>query len=254
MNLNLMDFHGFSRITRLGARIINQVEGGLEILYLWVRGDATTGERRVGSMTSFTLSLFRDDAAREALPAAPRIVYVTNGLCALEGDGTAAQLAPGSAWFGTSGVSLAAARPDSEWLRFELSREGAEGALLARDIALDDAAEYLFRLDTVELPPGGIAYTHTHQGPGIRYLLAGGFNVKVGGTTTPIAPGEAWFEAGPDPVRAWAPDDRIGYFARAMVLPRALKGKSSIRYVDDADRDKPRLQKYSVLVDQFIDL
>ena len=92
----------------------------------------------------------------------------------------------------------------------------------------------------MELPPGGIAYTHTHQGGGIRCLLKGGFNVRVHGETTELGEYDAWFEAGSDAVYAWAPDDAPGHFSRVMILPRRLKGKSSIRYVDPEDADKPQ--------------
>jgi hypothetical protein len=34
-----------------------------------------------------------------------------------------------------------------------------------------------------------------------------------------------------------------------MVLPRALLGKSSIQYVNEADQAKPRSQQYRVFVD-----
>ena len=67
-----------------------------------------------------------------------------------------------------------------------------------------------------------------------------------------IAPGEAWFEAGPAPVLAWAPDDRVGYFSRVMILPRSLLGKSSLSYVNAEDADKPKLQRYTIFVDRFI--
>jgi hypothetical protein len=39
-----------------------------------------------------------------------------------------------------------------------------------------------------------------------------------------------------------------------MVLPRALLGKSSIRYVHDEDKDKPKSQKYEVFIDRAISL
>jgi hypothetical protein len=39
-----------------------------------------------------------------------------------------------------------------------------------------------------------------------------------------------------------------------MILPRSLLGQSSIRYVDQADRDKPKHQSYQVFVDQPIRL
>jgi len=108
------------------------------------------------------------------------------------------------------------------------------------------------RCDRVDIPPGGIAYRHTHQGGGIRCLLKGGFTVETGGRQTAIAAGEAWYEAGPDPVLAWAPDDGPGHFSRVMILPRALKGKSSISYVRPEDAEKPKLQRYTIFVDEFI--
>ena len=93
-----------------------------------------------------------------------------------------------------------------------------------------------------------------HQGPGIRCLLEGGFIVETDGKTHEIAAGEPWFEAGPIPVLAWAPEDKPGNFSRTMILPRALKGKSSISYVKDEDKDKPKRQKYTIFLDQFIEI
>ena len=34
-----------------------------------------------------------------------------------------------------------------------------------------------------------------------------------------------------------------------MILPRALVGKSSLQYVNDADKDKPRSQQYKIFAD-----
>ncbi len=108
------------------------------------------------------------------------------------------------------------------------------------------------RCDRVDFPPGGIAYTHTHRGPGIRCLLAGEIRVEVNGHAHAVKPGEAWFEAGPDPVLAHASDREPTGFVRVMILPRELKGKSSIRYVRPEDQDKPKTQQYQVFCDEFI--
>jgi len=121
-------------------------------------------------------------------------------------------------------------------------------------VELTEGSAYLMRCDRVDFPLGGIAYTHTHQGPGIRCLLRGGLTVETHGRTMPIRPGEAWFEPGPEPVYAAASSTELTSFVRVMILPAALVGKSSIRYVDPADRDKPRTQTYTVFVDQPIDL
>ena len=221
-------------------------------------------------MTSHVLRLFIDRVAPRAAfdphpAAANRCLFVVDGVATLAGGGTVAVLAAGSGWFGAATVGLTAGAGGATLLRYELlpaaragdgnaSGKGIESRLACKaGLVLDEPDGYLMRLDTVTLPPGGIAYTHTHQGSGIRCLLEGGFFVRVAGHTTEIRPLEAWFERGPDPVRAWAPDDKPGRFARAMILPRRLEGRSSISYVDPADADKPKRQTYVVLVDERIE-
>ena len=217
-------------------------------------------------MPDHLLRLSRDDfdanAALDApLPPAIRAIYVADGMASIRTGGGTATLSANSALFHTGTLSIAARAEGARLLRYELdpgqgvpAGEGVRSELkLEATLRLDDPDGYLLRCDKVELPPGGIAYTHTHQGGGIRCLLEGGFNVRVHGETTELGPYDAWFEAGPDPVHAWAPDDRPGHFSRAMILPRRLRGKSSIRYVDPADADKPKLQRYTVFVDEFIE-
>ena len=78
--------------------------------------------------------------------------------------------------------------------------------------------------------------------------------VKTGARChTRLNPGEAWFEAGPDPVYAAASRDTPTGFARVMILPRTCLGKSSIRYVRPEDADKPKSQKYQIFADEFIE-
>jgi quercetin dioxygenase-like cupin family protein len=143
---------------------------------------------------------------------------------------------------------------DTGQLRWELTRAAPPpGALLTAAVELDANGAWLVRCDTVAFPPGGIAYLHTHQGPGIRCLLSGALQVEVAGRTHAIAPGGAWFESGPEPVLARAAQEPTS-FVRVMILPAALRGKSSIRYVRAEDADKPKTQKYQVFVDQPFDL
>ena len=124
--------------------------------------------------------------------------------------------------------------------------------MLRSELNLDPKAAYLMRCDRVDFPPGGIAYTHTHRGPGIRCLLAGEIRIKVKGEEQLVRPGEAWFEAGPDPVLALASEREPTAFARVMILPAELRGKSSIKYVLPEDADKPKRQTYQMFVDDPI--
>jgi hypothetical protein len=132
-------------------------------------------------------------------------------------------------------------------LVWELGDEG-------EPLALDTGAEWLMRCDRVDFPPGGVAYLHTHQGPGIRCLLTGELTVETGGRSLIVRPFETWFESGPEPVYATASTTEPTAFVRVMVLPRHLQGQSSIRYVNPEDADKPKPQRYTVFVDQPIEL
>jgi hypothetical protein len=107
----------------------------------------------------------------------------------------------------------------------------------------------LFARGQRRLPARRLAYLHRHQGPGIRCLLAGGIRIDTHGRSASYGPGGAWYESGPDPVFAQAAADRPSRFIRVMILPRELIGKSSIQYVDDADRNKPRVQQYEIFAD-----
>ena len=138
-------------------------------------------------------------------------------------------------------------------LSFELVGQPAPGALMARELDLP-AGDYLLRCDRVDFPPGGEAFLHTHQGPGIRVLLFGSIRIETQGATHEYAPGEPWFETGPDPVYAATHADEPSAFVRCMVLPRALQGSPSIRYVRDEDRERPKSQRYTVFLDEPVTL
>lgn len=135
-------------------------------------------------------------------------------------------------------------------LVFELVGTGLPSALLSAPVDLPSSGRSLMRCDRVDFPPGGVAYLHTHQGPGIRVLLHGSIRIDTAGESRSYGPLEAWFEPGPEPVFAAASETEPTAFVRCMVLPEHLRGKSSIRYVREEDAAKPKPQKYTVFVDE----
>ena len=218
-------------------------------------------------MSKHVLRLYADTLAAKTvfpggLPASNRIMYIREGSATLRSAGQAMTLAPNSAWCASASCQVLAGANGAQILRWELggagivvTGEGVQSQLLNEsELDLDSADGFLFRCDRVDFPPGGIAFTHTHQGPGIRCLLQGKLTVEAAGHSTTIGPGGAWFESGPDPVLATAWNESPTGFVRAMVLPRSLKGKSSIRYVKPDDQQKPKPQQYQIFVDEFIDL
>ncbi len=132
-------------------------------------------------------------------------------------------------------------------LRWTLGPTAESGAVLAHEVHLDPAIEWLMRHDRVDFRPGGIAHRHTHPGPGIRCLLFGQITIDSEGEQTTYGPGEAWFESGPEPVLATTSETEPTAFARVLLLPAEYAGLRTIRYVDPADADKPKLQRATIL-------
>ena len=204
-------------------------------------------------------------SAAGALPAANRVIYVAAGVANIDGQ----EVPVDEASFGAGAVeTIAAGQFGATLWRWELATADAPETRIAAPVVssrltlaapidtLDpgDGKQWLMRGDSVAFPPGGCAYTHVHQGPGIRCLQAGEIRIDCDGHSAHYKPGGAWFEAGPDPVFAQADETKPTRFIRVMILPRALKGQSSIRYVKDEDKDKPKSQQYRGYVDEFIDL
>jgi hypothetical protein len=147
-----------------------------------------------------------------------------------------------------------AARVEGHALRWELGHGSEPEARLAAEVELDSDRGWIVRCDRIDFPPGGIAYTHTHPGPGIRCLLFGSIRIESGGETNEYETLEPWFESGPEPVYAAASETQPTAFVRVMLLPREWEGKRTIRYVDPADEDKPRLQRPTVFFDRLLEL
>ena len=195
-----------------------------------------------------------------SLTATNRIVYVVEGEVEAQSGGATERITPNEARHYSVSVSLQAGDGGARLWRWDLTPSSQKAGVpasrtkLRAAIPVDDDGEYLMRCDRVDFPLGGIAYTHTHQGPGIRCLYMGEFDVTVDGRTKHLLPGEAWFEAGPDPVYAEASKTELTAFIRVMVLLRRLLGQSSIRYVKSEDADKPKTQTYTVFVDQPIEV
>src|SRR3954447_388128 len=203
------------------------------------------------------LRLYEDvlssDAGDLRLPALPRMLFVVHGAVTVDGR----SFANGEAWHNQGEVTLNADKLGATCWRFEFALPTAsDGVAVGQGVtsqlklsaALEPLpqGELLLRGDSVAFPPGGCAYLHRHQGPGIRCLIEGGIRIDTHGRSTSYGPGGAWYETGPDPVFAQAAADRPSRFIRVMILPRALLGKSSIQYVNEADKDKPRVQQYRI--------
>ena len=207
--------------------------------------------------------LEKGSASEPMGPARNRVFYVLEGRIRV-GD---TELAADQACHSAARPAIQAIEP-SLFLCWELTEAGAapgrasfpdasaEALLTGPVTALDpgDGKQWLMRCDSVSFPPGGCAFTHVHRGPGIRYVLEGSIEIDTEGAKTPHAAGEPWLESGPDPVFAQADWDVPSRFIRVMILPRSLLGRSSISYVKEEDKDKPKSQSYSGYIDRPIEI
>jgi hypothetical protein len=200
------------------------------------------------------LRLYEDvlsNGGEAILPALPRMIFVVHGSLAVA-DRT---LGGGEAWSGEGAVTLKAASGGATVWRWDLGSGGAaagKGVLsrekFSAELATLPKGALLLRGDSVAFPPGGCAYLHRHQGPGIRCLLEGGIRIDTRGHSHSYGPGGAWYETGPDGVFAQAAD-RPTRFIRVMVLPLAYLGKSSVKYLNEEDKAKPKSQAYKIFAD-----
>ena len=207
-------------------------------------------------MRLFEDTLFGDEEVRFDDPA-PRAIYVSAGSISVDAEDV--PLDGGVVL--TDAATLCAGGDGATVWRWEVRSSNVDADVHGHRTTLrlagriDPAAianELLIRLDSVAFPPGGAALLHTHQGPGIRCLREGEIRIDTEDRSSSYCPGGAWFESGPEPVFAQASINASSRFIRTMVLPRSLLGASSIRYVNDEDRDRPKSQTYRVFSEKPI--
>ena len=121
----------------------------------------------------------------------------TEGIQTPEGNVVAYDVMRNTASFGAAWI-------EGHALVWELGDGMHAEPKLSVDVELDPARPWLLRCDRVDFPPGGVAYLHTHPGPGIRCLLLGELHVHTNGSSHTYNPFGAWFEAAGQPVFAAA--------------------------------------------------
>ena len=205
------------------------------------------------------LRLYEDtlanDGAELSLPARPYMIYVVHGSIAI-----ADRIARSDEGFGGEDAAHIKGGAEGATLwRWEYAADGSTAtapsgsSVVSREksaVRLDVLPQgpLLMRGDSVAFPPGGCAYLHRHQGPGIRCLLEGGIRIDTHGRSTSYGPGSPWFENGPEPVFAQA-TDRPTRFIRTMILPMAYLARSSVEYLREEDKAKPKTQNYKIYAD-----
>jgi quercetin dioxygenase-like cupin family protein len=211
----------------------------------------------------YRLRLTRQRPGSRATSLRPmnRVLYVLEGEITVASGGAELRLGADSAWHGSAGCELRAAAPEAAVLCCELAGGAGRGVddgvgqelVSEHPIDLSPGGEYLMRCDRVYFAPRGVALPHRHRGGGIRYLIEGELTVRVGDRPPrTMKPGDAWFESGVEPVYAEAAPLPTS-FVRVSILPRSIRGLSSIMYVDPADAERGKPRRYRVYLDDPIE-
>ena len=177
-----------------------------------------------------------------------------------------------TAWIGSEEIALVAGASPARVLRWELvdaaADTGYEGRLrgapkakstvkLAERLDLDPAFGWLLRVDQVSFPKGTNAHLHVHQGPGIRYVLSGEMDHRAtGAPPRQFKPGDPFYEDGiHTSIFVIMSKTEETVFVRGLLLPRAVKGRASTRFVNPEDwANPPRHQSYHVFAERFIEV
>lgn len=222
-------------------------------------------------MTTTTFFLFEDTLPAHArpvyLPRGQRAIYARSGSVDVVSDESSQFLWKGSALTTGAETTLAAEDEDVVLWRWELADapnsepgdhafrsapETTSTLKIAMEVDLDDRYTWLMRCDTVTFPPGGEAFTHLHQGPGIRVTRDGEISIETEGATQTYGPGEAWAEKGVLPVHASTTTAASTTFVRCFLLPGQNRRASSLRIVNPEDRARVNTQKYRVLAERIM--
>lgn len=213
-------------------------------------------------MTGYALRFYRDivkaDVGPISIPAGIRTIYGKAGTAQI-GE---AELVADDACFFDNDIDVSVRDGAATLWRCEFAAQDSAIVVLpncnskllleAPLTTLPRDGGLMMRCDSVAFPPGGCAYTHTHKGPGIRCLQKGAIRIDSDGHSTHFGEEQPWFEAGPVPVFAQADATYETRFIRVSILPRSLKGKSSISYILPEDQDKPKSQTYRSYFDELI--
>lgn len=211
----------------------------------------------------FIKDVFSPHAVSKHLPDGYRVLYCNSGDLSFEGG---AVLQPDEARFMRSGIMMRAGAAGGELWRWELDLASVEAPLhLGEGIrseiveindvpTLENLDDWLIRCDSVLFPTGGTAVPHSHFGPGIRCIRNGKLTLSTDKVSKDYRPGDAWFEPGGQAVWAEACTQEYTRFIRVLLLPKELKGKSSIHYLNEADRQRPKSQRYKSYVDELLSL
>ena len=192
------------------------------------------------------------------------MIFVAHGAIAMADHGP---LRDDEAIGSESAISLKSEREGATVWRFELTSGDEDGTAAAkaasfpangcrRTAGYPSPKEPCCCAATASpFPPGGRAYICTGtRASGIRCLIDGGIRIDTKGHSTSYAPGGAWFESGPNPVFAQAAAGRPTRLIRTMILPMAYLARSSVEYLNEEDKPKPKTQTYKIYVDMPVDI
>ncbi|WP_259782828.1 hypothetical protein [Aestuariispira ectoiniformans] len=208
-------------------------------------------------MTAFRLSLYEDSYSPGAWAeymtgGSNRLLFCIQGSAGLGEIGSVlrqeAAVCPGLTYV-TTGHDGAVVwrwelcRADDE---DEIEGAGVTSRLLGSGhLNLDEDRDYLFRCESLGLPPGDSLPPHRLMGPSLTLCMQGEIETKSGDVSRQYSQFDAWYDAGRDLISIEAHDEQPSLMLRGMLLSPVQAGeRSSVGLADNGPDDgKSRFEK-----------
>lgn len=209
------------------------------------------------TMTAFRLSLFEDSYSPGAWAdyltgGANRLIFCIQGSLGL---GEMGALARQEAAVCHGMTNVTTGHDGAVLWRWELcladDEDEVDGAgvtsrlLGSAHVDLSEGRDYLFRCESLGLPPGDSLPAHRLTGPALNMCMQGEFIVQSGDIERRYTQFDSWFDDGRDLVTIEAHDEQPTMLVRGMLLsPVQVGERASVGLADNGPEDgKSRFEK-----------
>lgn len=128
----------------------------------------------------------------------------------------------------------------------EVEGAGVTSRLLgSAQLDLEEGRDYLFRCESLGLPPGDSLPPHRLTGPALNLCIQGELDTKIGDTSRRYTQFDAWFDDGRDLVSIDAHEEQPSVMLRGMLLsPMQAGERASVGLADNGpENGKNRFEK-----------
>ena len=121
------------------------------------------------------------------------------------------------------------------------------------EIELDELTEYVFRCESLGLPPEDEISEHLVLGPTFSAILEGNITLNREGHLRHMSAADAWFDDGTSPIKFSVEDEDPAIIMQGQLLAAPLLGQEGTRFVATDKLENAQLNRYhKINIDEII--